>query len=172
MSPLPVPYIRQINQNACGAAALMMIYKYYGLEDVGQKDIYEKYAEKEPHGSGNFRIRTEHMVQDARDRNFEADWNCVNYVDSDESMDELRILIHEFKIPVIVCQKYTNREPLIGHFRVVLDMTETDVLLHDPDIIIGEASQKWPIEKFMQFWQRTGDNVVGGVMIAIRPKGL
>ena len=62
MKSLKIPYIPQININACGAAALEMIYKYYGLNDVNQQELMKKYQELEPHGSGNFRLTTDNLI--------------------------------------------------------------------------------------------------------------
>lgn len=168
MVTLPVPYIPQINFCACGAAALAMVYKYYKLE-ISQEALFRKYAELEPHGSNNFRITTDNLVEDAVSRGFDAQWARVRFRDEKESMEEVSTLLHNYKIPIIVCQKYTDKQPLIGHFRVVIGADESSVVFHDPDPTFGGPHKKWPITKFMKYWQPTGMNVTGGIMVVIRP---
>jgi predicted double-glycine peptidase len=174
MQLLKVPYTPQFNINACGAAVLEMVYKYYGLKKVSQEEILTKYQELEPHGSGNFRITTDNLIQDARTRGFISGWARANYSNELESTALLRILVGEMKIPIIVCQKFTETQPLIGHFRIVLGIDGESVYFHDPSAEIGGPNIQWPISKFIDFWQKTGDNVTGGIFcfIAKRPRSM
>src|SRR3989344_7418225 len=77
---LKVPYILQINENACGAAVLEMVYRYYGLNDISQEDIFNKYKEHEPYGSGNFRITVDNIVSDAKERGFSSFFYRIYFV--------------------------------------------------------------------------------------------
>lgn len=166
MNLLSLKYIPQINEYACGAAALAMIYNYYGLENFSQEDLMSRYLESEFHGSGNLMITTDNMVLDAKNRGFNASWIRVNYKNYAESINQLRSLIFS-GTPVIVCQKFTDNMPLIGHFRVVVGFNDEAIFLHDPYPEIGGENMKWPIKKIMDFWQPTGGNVTGGVLIII-----
>ena len=167
MKLLKVPYIAQFNSNACGAAVLQMIYEYYGLQDVSQEILFNTYQELEPRGSGNLRMTTDALVQDSRERGFNSGWSRVNYSSNEDSINLLKILVLKNKIPIIVCQKFTEDHPTIGHFRIVLGIDEGFVYLHDPNNEIGGPKLKWPINKFMDFWQWTGDNVTGGIFCYI-----
>src|SRR5665213_1946362 len=111
-----IPYVAQISENACGAAALEMVYKYYGLQGISQDVLLSKYEELEPHGSGNFRMTTDSLVQDARARGFESGWARVNYARKNDAINLLIPLIAT-GIPIIVCKKFTDAQPQLGHFR-------------------------------------------------------
>ncbi len=165
---LEVPFIPQINSNACGAAVLEMIYNYYGLKDISQKKLFKKYQELEPHGSGNYRFSTNALLLDARQKGFSSFWGRADYVDIENSIGLLKIFINDLHIPVIVCQKFTEEQPMIGHFRIVLGINNRSIYLHDPNKSIGGAFKKWNIKKFLEFWQPTGNNVTGGVFVVIK----
>jgi len=166
MKLLQVPYIPQINANACGAAVLEMVYKYYGLDNITQQELMDEYQELEPHGSGNFRLTTDNLVLDARKRGFESEWSRADL----ESLDEVTALLNfliDNKAPLIVCQKFTEALPLIGHFRIVVGIDNKTIYLHDPSSEIGGANLTWSVDKFLSFWQPTGANVTGGVFVII-----
>ena len=165
---LEVPYIKQINENACGAAVLEMVYKYYGLNNIFQNEIYNKYKEFEPHGSGNTRISVDDIVFDARERNFISFWARADYNNKENSVNLLKLLTVNFKIPIIVCQKFSDEEPLMGHFRIVVGVKDNIIYVHDPSMGNGSAFEKWEIDKFIRFWEPTGENVKGGIFIIIK----
>lgn len=163
--PLDVPYVAQINNTACGAASLEMIYRYYGMSDVAQEDIYKGYQEIEPEFGRVSRISTADLVSDAQHRGFQSFWKRVNYRDKDESLIILRKYLNH-KVPIIVCQQWNKESSKIGHFRVVVDVDEeNNVFFYDPEKTGGLI--KWPIDQFMDYWQPTGQNVTGGVYVII-----
>ncbi len=166
MKKLEVSYIPQINTNACGAAVLEMIYRYYGLNNFSQEVLMNTYQVLEPHGSGNFQLTTDTLIFDARSKGFNAGWIRANWGNPADSISLLRMIINA-GIPAIVCQTFTNDQPLIGHFRIVVGVGENTVYLHDPNSNIGGANMEWTIEKFLYFWRQTGNNVTGGVLIFI-----
>lgn len=166
MKKLEVPYISQIDINTCGAAALEMVYQYYGLQEFSQQELMDKYKELESHGSGNFQLTTDTLIFDARSKGFNAGWIRANWVNPTDSVSLLRMIINA-DIPPIVCQTFTNSQPLIGHFRVVLGIDESKVYLHDPNLEIGGENIEWSLEKFLYFWRQTGNNVTGGILIFI-----
>lgn len=166
MKTLEVPYISQININACGAAVLGMVYQYYGLQNISQQELMDKYQELEPHNSGNFRLSVDNLILDARSKGFNAGWIRANWGDVTESISLLRMLLNA-GVPVIVCQTFTNEQALIGHFRIVLGVDKEKIYMHDPSSEIGGANIEWPIEKFLYSWRQTGNNVTGGVLVFI-----
>lgn len=170
-SKIKVPYIKQVNDNACGSAVLEMIYKFYGLKDVSQEVIFEKYKVLEPHGTGNFRLDTDSLVSDALGRGFLSFWAKVDFNNEQSVADLLRTLVISKKIPLIVCQKFTDEKQHegLGHFRVVVGITNDTVYVHDPHPTFGGAFQEWNIQKFIEYWKPTGNNVTGGVFVVIKP---
>lgn len=167
MKILKIPYIPQININACGAAVLEMVYKYYGLKDISQQELMDKYQELEPHGSGNFMMTTDNLIQDARARGFNAWWAKANYLSAQDSISLLKLLVEKNGVPVIVCQKFSEQEPLIGHFRIVVGIDDDSVYLYDPYVKLDGSKLQWSVNKFMEFWQPTGQNVTGGIFCFI-----
>jgi len=69
---------------------------------------------------------------------------------------------------VIVCQKFSYEQPLIGHFRIVVGVEDNIVYIHDPCIKDGGAFRELGIDKFVEFWKPTGENVKGGIFIVIK----
>ncbi|RJP43623.1 hypothetical protein C4587_02685 [Candidatus Parcubacteria bacterium] len=166
--PTKTPYAVQFNLNACGPAVLEMVYRYNGLKNISQEKLYSEYQGLEPHGSGNYRMTTDNLVSDARKKGLNSFWARANYESSDDVKNLLETLTKQLRIPVIVCQKLSDQYPQIGHFRVVLSIDKDNISLHDPSPDIGGASQKWPIQKFIDFWKPTGQNVTGGIFIVIK----
>jgi len=166
MRLLEVPYVQQFNNNACGAAVLEMIYRFYGFYNVSQQEIFETYSELEPHGSRNLRITTDNLVRDARSKGFNARRERVDYSNEKECITIIENFFAK-GIPIIVCQKFTNAQPKIGHFRIVLGIDSSNVYLHDPNSEMEGPELKWPIKQFIDCWQPTGQNVIGGVYVII-----
>ncbi len=164
MDLLSVPYKSQINNHACGAAALEMVYKFYGFNDVSQQEIVNQYQEFEPHGSGNLCITTDNLVEDARKRGFHSEWKRANL---NLQVDDLLTAWVNSRMPIIVCQKYTDEQPLLGHCRVFLGFDGQYVNFHDPCTETGGSNLRWPKDKFVDFWKATGKNVTGGVYVII-----
>jgi len=164
---LQVPFVYQINDNACGAAVLEMIYRYYGINNIDQRGIFNQYREIEPALGKELRIATDSLIRDAANRGFQADWDRADYEKRDKSIELLKNFVND-GIPIIVCQQFTKEQPLIGHFRVVVGIGGGTIYLHDPHPKYGGRSLKWSLDQFMDFWQPTGPNVTGGVYIVIR----
>ncbi|MBU1164977.1 C39 family peptidase [Patescibacteria group bacterium] len=166
---IQVPYSQQYNNSACGAACLVMVYKHYGLKDITQQEIFEKNKEQEPHGTGATRIATSDLVNDAKERGFNSYSGQVDYSNNDKSIEFVKQTIKN-KIPLIVCQQWKKDRAILGHFRVVVGYSNKYICVHDPDLEDGSRKQKWSYEKFMDYWQRTGDNVIGGQYVIIENK--
>lgn len=166
MSALSVPFKKQISIDACSVAAFEMVYRYFhpsALSKFSQQKTFRMLTEKEPHGSGNLRVSSDKLTTYARQRNFKSGWGRVSR-DQAEAITQLNYFLETSKIPVIACQRYTDEWPLIGHFRVIFGIEGSDVLLHDPAF---GPDQRWPIEKMLDYWRPTGENVTGGVVIWI-----
>lgn len=160
MRNLSVPFVYQYNSNACGAAALEIIYKYFGLTNISQEEIFEKYKKLEPHGSGNYYISTGDLISDAKSRDFYAEKYQLNY-NSIENISLLKEILQQ-ELPIIVCQQYTKEKRLIGHFRVIIGIDNEYVYFHDPSPKIGGENLKQSYREFFDYWQPTGKNVIGG----------
>lgn len=172
MEPLPVFYRQQFNDHACGAAALEMLCKYYGRATAfSQKSVFKRLSHLEPHGSGNYRISSDDLMEAARRRGLHAGWGRVS-MDAAERLQQLDYFLEQERVPLIACQKYTDDLPDLGHFRVMLAFDDKSITVHDPCPKFGGASKQWDMEKFIDYWKYTGLNVTGGVAIWLADRPL
>jgi predicted double-glycine peptidase len=171
MPILEVPFYFQINDDACGAAALKMVYKYFRpskLSKFSQEKVFRNLLETDPHHAQKVRITTDDIVATAHRKGFSAKWGRVS-TNKQELVEQLRFFIEEQKIPVIACQR-SAIDPLLGHFRVIIGINGDEVILHDPDRANGGKAIKWSVENLLDQWKSTGKNVTGGVLIWIAKK--
>jgi hypothetical protein len=169
LAMLDVPYFRQFNDMACGAAAFQMAYKYLRPSRhsvFSQQKMLRKRIKPAASDASRGKVDTVDIIAEARNRGLHADWGRIS-LDPQRRLDQLAYFIATRRIPVIACQRYTNEEPLLGHFRVLLAAAADQVVLHDPDPKTGGGALKWPMDKFVDFWRCTGRDVTGGVAIWI-----
>lgn len=164
---ISVPFVQQSHINSCGAAALEMIYRYYGIKNVDQMDIFNRHKKPNPVSTSDFYIETDDLINDSQQRGFNnARWERIDINNRDLTTGILSRFIKK-GIPTIACQQFTEERPDIGHFRVILKANPDCILVHDPHFQYGGKKVKWTIEKFINFWRPTGNNVTGGVLIII-----
>jgi hypothetical protein len=175
MDILDVPFTHQISENACGAAALEMVYRYFRpskLSKFSQQKVYQRRREAEPHGSGGYRISTDDMVAIAQQRGFFAAWGRVN-PEVDAMTRQIKQFIVTERIPLIACQRYDDQNHLFGHFRVIIGIDDDDgIIFHDPCAKIGGPARSANLASFLHLWRPTGENVTGGVAIWIGKRAL
>jgi len=149
------------------AAALSAIYRYYDF-NRSEMDIWQKRRRKRPEAEGDF-IWVSDLVDDARENGFDAEWIKMDLSNLTMIKKILKQLNHN-GVPVIICNRYAKQQPKIGHARIVTDISNTSIYMHDPDPKIGGASQRWDWNTFMESWQPSGEEVTGGVYIVIKRK--
>lgn len=164
---LKVPYIVQNDVTHCGGAALEMVFKHLKNNKVTQDEIFEKYKNLEPHDTGNFRIKTDDLVAEARLQGFRASVGKDLLMAHADTRELLDLFINKLKLPIIVCQQFPQN-PLLGHFRVVTGFENDVVTFHDPHPQIGGRFMKMSLVDFIAAWQPTGNNVTGGIYIWVR----
>jgi ABC-type bacteriocin/lantibiotic exporter with double-glycine peptidase domain len=163
MNELPVPFVRQINENACGAAAYEMVSKYHGRKIFSQHKAFRKKASLEPTGTGNYQILTDDVVSLAVTRRLHAGWGRVR-PEADRLRVEIAQFIGDLKIPPIACVWFRPDLHQLGHFCVIIGYDATGVLAHDP--LEGERLA-WSWDHLLARWSQTGGNVTGGVAVWI-----
>lgn len=165
---LEVPFVKQINKDACGAAVLEMVYKFYGLKDVSQKEIFNQYKREDDEGLGALAIGVVDLVNDALSRGFVSYWNRVDWQDTKRAIEQTRWFVNG-GVPIIVCQQ-SNRDPKLGHFKVLVGYDNENIYLHDPDKENSGVPLKIDNTSFVKAWSKTGKNVTGGVFVFIQPR--
>jgi hypothetical protein len=122
MTELPVRFKPQDLDDACGAAALEMVIRYYRpskLTKFSQKTVYRHFAKNEPLGTGNYRIDTEAIITTAKGRGFSAGWGRVD-MEKANLQRQISYFVETKGIPLIACQQYTDELYQLGHFRVII----------------------------------------------------
>ncbi len=169
MFKLNVPYIAQNHPNSCGPACLEMIYKFFDLNNISQTDLFEKYKEPNTEDPNILFVKTNKLAEDAKNNNFEVIHAVFDIENNHNLFKEIKEFIEINYVPIMVCQQFRKEESHIGHFRVIIGFTDSnEVILHDPHPEFGGDSQVWSQEKFIDFWRKTGTNVVGGEFFYIK----
>jgi Peptidase_C39 like family len=114
---LVVPFIQQKHPNACGAAAFQMVLGYYKPEQFdgfSQPEMFERLKKEAPHNPREFDIAIDHIIAEARRYDLCAGWGRVS-TDLNELQGQVDYFIRKC-IPLIACQRFTDRQPQTGHF--------------------------------------------------------
>lgn len=161
MPILKVPHVTQNGETHCGVACLEMIYRYFGITEITQDDIWEK--KKTPRtGEGTYIMRTETMANDLFENGFQILMGQFS-LDIKKFTTSLQNLL-ESNTPIIACKQASNN-PKYGHFVVIVGMDKDNIFYLDPD---KEADvQQKNIKEFIEEWKETGEEVVGGEFIAM-----
>lgn len=149
---MTVVYERQINDRACGAAALAMAYRTFGIQ-IAQEDVWRRLS---PDGTG---IRTQQIVADARKNGLHA-----LALQARSPWDALRRCI-DSSLLVIVNHR-PNRSSSLGHFSVVSAIADDYLFLHDPN---DGPDRVVPQSRFLEMWSRESyqSQIAGQALVAI-----
>ena len=159
-----IPYEKQSEEltgRACGAACLSMAYRSFGKQ-VPQTEIWPVIAKA--NGFGQISSTTYLMAQDARKRGFSA-----VAIQARHPLQALR-LSKEAGLRAILNHR-VRRESAAGHYSVLVDIDEKEVVVHDP--LFG-AARRLSHAELMELWlpQVPNSEIAGGVLIAIGATGL
>ena len=171
---LDVPYFKQINDSACGAAALQMVYKFLRpskLSAFSQQKIFRKLVCPAATDPTKGKINSDDIISAAVNRKLHAKWGRVS-LEPQERLEQLTYFLTAEVVPIIACQRFTAEEPKLGHFRVLLAADANSVTFHDPHPQTGGEGLTWAIDKFVDFWRFTSPDVTGGVAIWIADREL
>jgi Papain-like cysteine protease AvrRpt2 len=158
---LAIPYERQSeaqSHRTCGAACLSMVYRSFGKE-AAQEQIWSSIAKKNRFGS--LASTTHLMVQDALKRGLNAVAIQARY-----PLQVLR-LCRENGIRGILNHR-SSREASTGHYSVLLDVDDKNVVTHDPTL---GPDRRLSHAALMELWQPAlaDSEIIGNVLIAIGP---
>src|SRR5208337_1067244 len=154
-----IPYEKQFNAESsrtCGAACLSMVYRSLGKE-VPQDEIWGAIAKVNRFGS--LASTTHLMVRDALSRGFDA-----VAIKARHPLFVLRCC-RDSDIRVILNHRLHAEVVAAGHYSVLVDIGEHDVILHDP--YFG-PSRRLSHAKLLQLWEPGANSeIVGQTLIAI-----
>jgi hypothetical protein len=153
------PYERQEDlhtNRTCGAACLSMVYRSFG-DDVAQAQIAPAISKVNRFGS--IASTTHLMAEDAVRRGFSA-----VAIQARHPLQALR-LCRDAGIRAILNHRLT-RDVATGHYTVLVDIDETNVIVHDP--FFG-PSRRVPHAELLELWQPRLPNseIAGNVLIGI-----
>jgi hypothetical protein len=156
----PVPYERQIDaeteRRMCGAAALAMVYRSFGLE-LTQQQLWPNITGRNPRGT--IHAKSFLLCRDALSRGF------LGLVLKAQSPWELLLRTRQPGTQVIVNHR-VNRETAAGHYSVVVACNQDEVTLHDPRM---GPDRKIPKAEFLELWQPNTprSEITGNIAIVI-----
>ncbi len=160
-----VPYEKQAGspaQRDCGAACLSMVYRSLGKK-VAQTEVWPAIAKENPFGS--LASTSYLMVKDALDRGFSA----VAF-QARHPLQSLRLCCESGRRAIL--NHRLNSDSPTGHYSVLVDVEEHDVVLHDP---LYGPSRRLPHAELLELWQPGSANaeIAGDVLIEIsaQPSG-
>lgn len=154
-----IPYEMQSDpqtNRTCGAACLSMVYRSFGKE-VSQAEIWPAIAKENRFGT--IASTTHLMAKDALTRGFAA----VAFQARDP-LQALRLCCQS-GMRAILNHRSTNDSPT-GHYTVLVDLDERDVVLHDP---FYGPSRRVPHAELLELWQPHFPNseIAGYLLIGI-----
>jgi hypothetical protein len=151
-----IPYEKQVDPGAnrgCGAACLSMVYRSLGQE-VAQAEIWPAIARENRYGS--IASTTHLMAKDALGRGFAA-----LAFQARQPLPSLR-LCRQLGIRAILNHRL-NPELPTGHYTVLVDVDDKDVVLHDP--FYGPV-RRVPHAELLELWQpRFANSEIAGYML-------
>lgn len=160
---LDVPHIKQTNENSCGAAALCMVYNYYGLTIQTEEKIWQRLKKTRELDHSQEIIYLNSFPNDIRS-------NGLHYIKGRAVWEDPKKIIEvleEFlriQVPLIVCQRW-REDQLFGHFKIVIGTEKDCVWVNDPEV--DEKAIRVPLDKFIADWRYYSDEVQGGWFVAI-----
>ena len=122
----------------CGPACLQMVLEYFGIRETQKK--LGKIA-------GTTRVTgTTHK---GMKRALQSYGFGVNIKHTTSTFDDLRMLVVNKKLPVIVNWYSTFNPPASGHYSVVVDIDKKNITLMDPEI---RATRMLGLDEFNKLW--------------------
>ena len=154
-----IPYEKQSGEltgRACGAACLSMVYRSLGKQ-VAQTDIWPAIAKQ--NRFGRISSTTYLMTQDALNRGFRA-----VAIQARHPLQALR-LCKEGGIRAILNHRVRS-DSAAGHYSVLVDIDNKDVILHDP--LFG-AGRRLSHAELLELWtpQIADSEIMGAVLLAV-----
>lgn len=155
---MDIPYERQQGSRTCGAAALCMVYRSFGM-DCTQLTVWD--AIRTPDSSGRDYTATDRMIRDALSRGF--------YAAAGRATDALHTLAlcKDNSIRAILSHR-VNRDSDLGHYTVLIDINDEAVIVHDPDPDRG-PSRSIPRSDLLELWnpRPPQSGITGNILITI-----
>ncbi len=158
---IAIPYESQAEMGgnrACGAACLSMVYGSLGKQ-FPQAQIWS--AISKPNRSGQVSSTTHLMVQDARNRGFDAIAFQARH-----PLQALRVC-REAGARAILNHR-TRPDAPSGHYSVLVSIEDQDIVVHDPAV---GPSRRISHGQLIELWQPRFENaeIAGNVLIAVAP---
>jgi hypothetical protein len=153
-----LPYFPQPkNSRMCAAAALRMVYTFYGVEGTTES-IWERISLPDRRGgrySESFRVAGDALNQGLHAVVFRAE-------------DPLGVLRAAARHEVQVLMNHrVSSESLLGHYTVLTGIPDGFVVVHDPD---KGPHRKVSAARFLQLWKRLPGprcEITGNIAVAI-----
>jgi ABC-type bacteriocin/lantibiotic exporter with double-glycine peptidase domain len=158
MPVLNVPHVRQAGPTHCGAACLEMVYRYFGITNRTQHDIWCRNTFR-PDGTGHY-LSTQAIIDDLINNGFLVLCGQILLENKKCNGSLIRTLNNE--LPIIACKQW-NQNPSYGHFVVITGLENNTIIYLDPET--NSVPKRKILDDFMNEWRATGPEVIGGQFI-------
>ena len=154
-----IPYERQgdpTSNRMCGAAALCMVYRSFGLS-TSQAELAPRL--RQPGAPGNSSARTHLLAQDALSRGLGA--VVLRARDPDRSLRQVQHL------PVrLILNHRLRRDSASGHFSVLVRVGEHEAVVHDPQ---RGPNTRLSLDELTELWRPLAgpSEISGNVFVAV-----
>jgi hypothetical protein len=153
MESIAIPYESQLNARACGAAALCMVYRSFGLECT-QAEIWRRIAQPGPWGLD--RTNTRVLCADALSRGLGA--LVVRASEPWQTLTSGTIR----GIRLILNHRVNTTKPE-GHYTVLVGVDDRDAILHDPQ---SGPSRYLTRSELLELWRQDhGQSEISGQVL-------
>lgn len=137
---LKVPYYKQDTKYSCGAAALQMVFAFFGKHQ-SEEALTERLGTNKENGTEHSQI-----IKVITEEGLFA------YANNDSSLEEIQEFL-DLKTPVIV--NFIEPGEDSGHYAVVVKIVEDDIILNDP---WHGAEFRMKKEEFLNRWHSENGN--------------
>jgi len=164
---LKVPHIHQNHHSSCGVSALLMQYQYLDVNKKGetQTTLWNKLKEPALIDKGEY-TPIMNSVKDAENRGLMVIIGRVFLNHQDSALQPIEEFLKN-GIAVEV-QQQSKVDKKFGHAKLVIGITQEDIIVNDP--FYKKGARKINKEKFLKIWQKTSQEMTGGVLMAIFKK--
>lgn len=164
---LKVPHIHQTHHSACGVSTLLMQYQYLNVNKKEETQIALWNRLKEPAliDKGEY-TPIMNSAKDAENRGLMVIIGRVFLNNQSSALQPIEEFLKNNIAIEVQQQSKINKK--FGHAKLVIGITQKDIIVNDP--FYKKGTRKINKKEFLKIWQRTSQEMTGGVLMAIFKK--
>ena len=163
-----VPFVHQTQTMSCGAAALVMVFGYYGIQ-ADQDEMFARLAKPDRMANNVTQLSFGAHRDQALRVGLKAGVGTIDVTSPEKTFAELGFFVVRKGVPIIARQSFSTQEREAGHYRVVTGITQKSIIVNDP--LQQSRHTEMDLSVFLDLWQPHGQ-VPGGTGIWIGREGM